>query len=58
MTHFSEKAIKLKQAKEEAKVEIAKFTKERESEFKVSESLMTHRYVTLGYDVINLGKRS
>ena len=33
---FSEKAIKLKQAKEEAKVEIAKFTKERESEFKVS----------------------
>ena len=39
MTHFSEKAIKLKQAKEEAKVEIAKFTKERESEFKVS-----HRY--------------
>ena len=38
MTHFSEKAIKLKQAKEEAKVEIAKFTKERESEFKVSDS--------------------
>ena len=36
MTHFSEKAIKLKQAKEEAKVEIAKFTKEREGEFKVS----------------------
>ena len=29
---------KLKQAKEEAKVEIAKFTKERESEFKVSDS--------------------
>ena len=39
MTHFFlEKAIKLKQAKEEAKVEIAKFTKERESEFKVSDS--------------------
>ena len=36
MSHTSEKAIKLKQAKEEAKVEIAKFTKERESEFKVN----------------------
>ena len=30
-----EKAIKLKQAKEEAKIEISKFTKEREVEFKV-----------------------
>jgi len=33
-----QKAIKLKQAKEEAKVEIAKFTKERESEFKAKEA--------------------
>merc|ERR1712168_12485 len=33
-----QKAIKLKQAKEEAKADIAKFTKERESEFKAKEA--------------------
>merc|ERR1711990_600409 len=33
-----QKAIKLKQAKEEAKIEISKFTKEREAEFKAKEA--------------------
>merc|ERR1712189_169048 len=33
-----QKAIKLKQAKEEAKIEITKFTKEREAEFKAKEA--------------------
>merc|ERR1712127_299667 len=33
-----QKAIKLKQAKEEAKVEIGKFTKEREAQFKAKEA--------------------
>ena len=43
ITHILEKAIKLKQAKEEAKVEIAKFTKERESEFKVNHDDVTYQ---------------
>merc|ERR1712235_16380 len=33
-----QKAIKLKQAKEEAKIEIGKFTKEREAQFKAKEA--------------------
>merc|ERR1712212_32294 len=33
-----QKAIRLKQAKEEAKVEIGKFTREREAEFKAKEA--------------------
>ena len=36
LKNISEKALKLKQAKEEAKAEVSKFTKEREAEFKVA----------------------
>ena len=44
---FLEKAIKLKQAKEEAKIEIGKFTKEREAQFKVSYFLFQFSIKTL-----------
>ena len=44
ITFILEKAIKLKQAKEEAKIEIGKFTKEREAQFKVCTFQKTCKY--------------